>query len=71
MELEGGYTLTPEQVAAWIAKDETEYNEYVEAELFNPETLELLEAPSWMDDGDPTNGPFDFKLNPSHGTGGW
>ncbi len=71
MEVGGGYILTDSQVQAWIAAYPEEYAEYVDAGLFDPDTKELFDIPSWMDDGDPNNGPFDFSLNPSHGTIGW
>ena len=71
MDVGGGLILTDEQVSAWIAAYPDQYNEYVEAGLFDEDTKELLDIPEWMNDGDPNNGPFDFGLNPSHGTSGW
>lgn len=72
MDVGGGYILTDDQVAAWIARDEgAEYNEYVAAGLYDPDTHQLFEAPDWMVDGDPTNGPFDFMLTVSQETIGW
>ncbi|MBR3241568.1 MAG: hypothetical protein IKF90_02555 [Parasporobacterium sp.] len=71
MDIGGGYILTADQAAAWQQAYPDEYAEYVEAGLFDPDTNELLDIPPWMDDGDPTNGPFDFSLNPSHGNSGW
>lgn len=71
MDVGGGYILTSEQAEAWQSAFPDEYAEYVDAGLFDPDTLELLEMPEWMTDGNPNNGPFDFDLNPSHGTHGW
>jgi len=72
MEIEGGYVLNEEQIAQWMAFDLAEYTYYVEEGLFDPESGELIDdPPSWMIDGDPATGPFDFSLNPSHGTDGW
>ncbi len=71
MEVGGGYILTDDQVSSWKATYLDEYNEYVDAGLFDPETNELYDIPEWMTNGDPNDGPFDFALNPSHGTSGW
>ena len=71
MEVEGGYTLTEEQEAAWALAYPDEYQEYIDAGLYDPDTNELLDIPEWMTNGDPSDGPFDFNLNPSHGTHGW
>lgn len=70
MDVEGGYTLTNDQIQAWKEKDFEEYTEYYDA-FYDSESNVWLEVPAWMIDGDPTNGPFDFNLNPSHGTIGW
>lgn len=67
MDVEGGFTLTAEQAAAWSEAYPNEYAHYVDEGLFDESTLQLLdEPPFWMVDGDPLNGPFDFNLNPSH-----
>lgn len=71
MNVEGGLILTPDQASSWQSTYPEEYAEYVDAGLFDPESGELLDIPGWMTDGDPNNGPFDFSLNPSHGTSGW
>lgn len=71
MDVGGGLILTSDQASAWKIAYPDEYAEYVEAGLFDPDSGELLDIPVWMNDGDPNNGPFDFSLNPSHGTGGW
>ena len=71
MDVGGGYILTDQQVAQWQSAYPAEYADYVDAGLFDPDTNELLDIPEWMADGDPNNGPFDFNLNPSHGTSGW
>ena len=71
MELEGGYTLTQQQADAWQKAYPDEYADYIEGGFFDPESLVLSDIPEWMNDGDPTNGPFDFSLNPSHGNSGW
>ena len=71
MEVGGGYILTRDQMISWQSAYPDEYAEYVDAGLLDEESGELLDIPSWMDDGDPNNGPFDFNLNPSHGTSGW
>ena len=71
MDVGGGFILTADQATDWKNTYPEEYAEYVEAELFDPDSGELLDIPEWMNDGDPNNGPFDFKLNPSHGTSGW
>ena len=67
MDVGGGFTLTPEQAAAWAEVYPDEYSYYVDEGLFDPLTGELLdEPPFWMVDGNPTNGPFDFNLELSH-----
>lgn len=71
MDIEGGYILTEEQDAAWQQAYPEEYEEYIDFGLYDPETRELLDIPEWMANGDPNDGPFDFNLNPSHGTHGW
>ena len=71
MDIEGGLILTAEQISSWLSAYPTEYADYVDSGLFNPDTGELLDIPEWMNDGDPNNGPFDFKLNPSNDTTGW
>lgn len=71
MNVGGGYILTDEQESEWMAAYPEEYAEYVAEGLYDPDTNELLDIPSWMDNGDPNDGPFDFQLNPSHGTIGW
>ena len=68
---EGGYTLTDEMVAEWIRLYPEEYDEYVEGGLYDPDTHELLDIPEWMNNGDLSDGPFDFELNPSQWTIGW
>ena len=69
MEFGGGYTLTDEQIAAWKEKDYDEYLDYY-TNLYDEETGVWYDLPTWMDDGKPNNGPFDFNLNLSHGTAG-
>ncbi len=71
MDVEGGLILTETQETAWRNAYPEEYAEYVDAGFYNPETNELTDIPEWMNDGDPTTGPFDFELNQSHGTAGW
>ena len=72
MDVEGGgFILTEDQVTSWMNSYPEEYADYVDAGLFDPDTRELFDIPEWMNDGDPNNGPFDFALNPSHGTIGW
>ena len=71
MGVEGGYILTADQDSAWQSAYPDEYADYVDAGLYDPDTRELFDIPYWMDDGDPSNGPFDFGLNPSHGNSGW
>ena len=73
-DIEGGVILTPAAMAAWQQAYPDEYAEYVEAELLiegTDGTGLLKDIPEWMDDGDLTNGPFDFSLNPSQWTIGW
>ncbi len=71
MDVSGGYTLTDDQEAAWMDAYPAEYAEYIDAGLYDEDSNLLLDIPEWMNDGDATNGPFDFSLNPSHGTAGW
>lgn len=71
MDVDGGYTLTPAQDAAWHKRYPKQYAEYVDGELYDPITRVLLEAPDWMTDGDPLNGPFDLQYHQSHGGTGW
>ena len=71
MDIEGGLILTADQVNSWKTTYPDEYAEYVDAGLFDEDTRALYDIPVWMDDGDPNNGPFDFKLNPSNDTTGW
>lgn len=72
MEVEGGgLILTAEQMQQWFATYPDEYNEYVDAGLLDPDSGELLDIPEWMNNGNPDDGPFDFNLNPSHGTSGF
>ena len=71
MDVGGGYTLTADQVTDWQSAYPQEYADYVENGLFDPTTNELFDIPEWMNDGDPNNGPFDFKLKPSHSTIGF
>ena len=73
MDVGGGYILTDEQEQLWMNDPDhkDEYLEYIDSGLYDPDTNELFDIPEWMNDGDPNNGPFDFQLNPSHGTIGW
>ena len=72
LPIEGGVTLTPEQMAAWASGEHAEeYEDYIEMGLLDPETGILIDIPEWMVDGDPNNGPFDFLLNPSQAHWGW
>lgn len=71
LPIEGGATLTPSQIAQWQENYPEEYEDYIEAGLFDPETGYLQEFPDWMIDGIDGNGPFDFSLNPSQAHWGW
>lgn len=65
------YTLTDDQEKAWIEAYPDEYAQYVNEGLYDPETNQLFEVPDWMNNGDYSDGPFDFALAPSHNTIGW
>lgn len=70
MNVSGG-TLTEAQENAWKSAYPDEYNHYVAEGLYDPDSNEIYEIPDWMDNGDPSDGPFDFSVNKSHGTSGW
>ena len=72
MGIEGGLVLSPEEYAKWKAEKPQEFAEYEEWSYQDEDGNWVLEEwPDWMDDGDPTNGPFDFALNPSQRHIGW
>ena len=63
--------LTEKQDRDWKRDFPDEYQEFIDAELYDPETRELQEPAEWMYDAVEGNGPFDFYLHPSQATWGW
>ena len=72
MGIEGGMIVSYEDLMKWKAENPEEYAEYEEfiSQDENGNWV-MTDWPDWANNGDPTDGPFDFALNPSHGTIGW